>query len=222
MPERQHTDRLKVVLPVAAADLVDGLAFGALAVSLGMGVIAPVVMSALVYSGSAQYGALAVMSQHGSLGAAVGAAAALNARYLLMGTTIAPALGGSLRSRIGRSLLITDAAWAVAHRGDGRFDVRLLTLCGLLSLSGWTLGTAVGAVLGSAVGDPAAFGIDAAYPVFFIGLLREHLTDRRAWVLAVVGVLVAVALTPLLTPGIPILIAALCGVLAGAVMGERS
>src|SRR4051794_38389020 len=98
-------DRVKVVLPMAAADVLDGMAFGAMAVAAGMGVVAPAVMSLLVFSGSAQYGAVAVIGQHGSLGAAVATAATLNARYLLMGTTIAPVLTGSVWARLGRSLL---------------------------------------------------------------------------------------------------------------------
>lgn len=117
---------VRPVLPVAAADLADGMAFGALAASVGMGVLAPVAMSLLVFSGSAQYGAVAVIGQHGSVWAVVGAAAALNARYLLMGTTIAPALTGSAWSRVGTALLITDGSWAIAHRGEGRYDLRTL------------------------------------------------------------------------------------------------
>lgn len=54
-------------MPLAVAGLVDGMTFRALAVSIGRGVLAPVVMSLLVFSGSAQYGAIAVMGRHGSL-----------------------------------------------------------------------------------------------------------------------------------------------------------
>ena len=220
--DREPLSRVvRLVTPLAVADLADGMAFGALAVSIGMGVLAPVVMSLLVFSGSAQYGAIAVMGQHGSLGAVVGTAAALNARYLLMGTTIAPMLTGSAWPRVGRALLITDGSWAVAHRGDGRYDLRVLTVAGLLCLCGWTVGTALGAVLGGAIGDPARFGFDAMYPVFFLGLLRSHLTNTRAWLLATLGVLVAAGLAPLAPPGIPVLVAGACGAVAGAVLGAR-
>ncbi len=212
---------VRPVLPVAAADLADGMAFGALAASVGMGVLAPVAMSLLVFSGSAQYGAVAVIGQHGSVWAVVGAAAALNARYLLMGTTIAPALTGSAWSRAGTALLITDGSWAIAHRGDGRYDLRTLRVAGALCLCGWTAGTALGAVLGDAIGDPGRLGLDAAYPVFFLGLLRSHLKTTRAWVLAGLGVLVAAALVSWAPPGIPVLVAGAAGAVAGAALGVR-
>lgn len=98
----------------------------------------------------------------------VGTATALNARYLLMGTTIAPTLTGSACRGVGRALLITDGSWAVAHRRSGRYDLKVLTVAGLLCLCGWTAGTAPGAVLGGAIVDPARFGFDAAYSVFFL------------------------------------------------------
>ncbi|MEV4052079.1 AzlC family ABC transporter permease [Amycolatopsis sp. NPDC049688] len=212
---------LRPVLPVAAADLADGMAFGALAASVGMGVLAPVAMSLLVFSGSAQYGAVAVIAQHGSVWAVVGAAAALNARYLLMGTTIAPALTGSAWSRAGTAMLITDGSWAVAHRGDGKYDLQTLRLAGALCLCGWTAGTALGAVLGDAIGDPGRLGLDAAYPVFFLGLLRSHLKDARSWGLAVLGVVTAAALVFWAPPGIPVLVAGAVGGVTGAVLGVR-
>ncbi|GGP78710.1 AzlC family ABC transporter permease [Saccharothrix coeruleofusca] len=220
--EREPLGRVvRPVVPLAVADFADGMAFGALAVSIGLGVLAPVVMSLLVFSGSAQYGAIAVLGHDGSLWAVVGTAAALNARYLLMGTTIAPALTGSPWSRVGRALLITDGSWAVAHRGGGRYDMRVLTVAGLLCLCGWTAGTALGAVLGGAIGDPARFGLDAAYPVFFLGLLRSQLTSGRAWSLAAVGVAAVAGLAPFTPPGIPVLLAGAAGAVAGAVLGAR-
>ncbi|WP_290061908.1 AzlC family ABC transporter permease [Amycolatopsis solani] len=212
---------VRPVLPVAAADLADGMAFGALAASVGMGVLAPVAMSLLVFSGSAQYGAVAVIGQHGSVWAVVGAAAALNARYLLMGTTIAPALTGSAWSRAGTALLITDGSWAIAHRGDGRYDLRTLRVAGALCLCGWTAGTALGAILGDAIGDPGRLGLDAAYPVFFLGLLRAHLKTTRAWILAVLGVVAAGALVSWAPPGVPVLVAGAAGAVAGAALGVR-
>jgi predicted branched-subunit amino acid permease len=212
---------VRPVLPVAAADLADGMAFGALAASVGMGVLAPVAMSLLVFSGSAQYGAVAVIGQHGSVWAVIGAAAALNARYLLMGTTIAPALTGSAWSRAGTALLITDGSWAIAHRGEGRYDLRTLRVAGALCLCGWTAGTALGAILGDAIGDPGRLGLDAAYPVFFLGLLRTHLKTPRDWGLAVLGVVAAGALVAWAPPGVPVLVAGAAGAVAGTALGVR-
>jgi predicted branched-subunit amino acid permease len=73
----------------------------------------------------------------------------------------------------------------------------------------WNLATLVGAVGAGAVGDPDAFGIDAAVPAAFLALVGPRLrgrTERRTAVLAVLIAVVAVPLTPV---GVPVLLAAL-------------
>ena len=64
---------------------------------------------------------------------------------------------------------------------------------------------------GSLLGDPARLGLDAAFPALFVWLLRDHLG-----VLALLGAVVALVLTPLLAPGLPILAAGLAAGVIGA------
>ena len=42
------------------------------------------------------------------------------------------------------------------------------------------LGTVVGVLWGSVLGDPERLGLDAVYPAFFLALLFEELRSRRA------------------------------------------
>ena len=85
---------------------------------------------------------------------------------------------------------------------------------GWLLWVGWVGGTAVGALLGQAIGDPSAFGLDGAFAALFVALLAAQLTTRTRTVVAVVGSLIAVLLIPLSPPGVPI-IAATAAVLVG-------
>jgi predicted branched-subunit amino acid permease len=79
------------------------------------------------------------------------------------------------------------------------------------------LGTVVGALGANKLGDPKALGLDAVFPAFFLGLLlAEAMASRTARVVAVTGAAVALALTPVLPAGLPILIAA-----AAALLGWR-
>ena len=200
---------VRAMAPIAVGDVLDGIAFGALAVAV-LGRIAPGVLSATAFSGSAQYAALAVLRGHGTLVAALFAAAALNVRYLAMSGTVAVLTGGSRWRRALRCLLLTDASWSIASSGNDQQSAGArLAGAGLTELLAWTGGTVAGVLVGHAVGNPARFGLDAAYPAFFLWLLRDRIADRRDLLAAGIGAGLAAILTPVLPPGLPILAAGL-------------
>ena len=66
-----------------------------------------------------------------------------------------------------------DTSWAMANRG-GRFDRKLMIGATLPQYAGWLGGTVIGAVAGSAIGDPSELGLDAMFPAFFLALLVEE------------------------------------------------
>jgi predicted branched-subunit amino acid permease len=197
--------------PIALADIVDGVAFGALAAA-AMGHVAPIVMSLTAFSGSAQYAMLAVLGGNGTLAAALLAAAALNARYLAISAVVAERVPGSRWRRAACCVFLTDANWAVASDGG---PARLIGAA-LTELAAWTAGTAIGVACGSALGDPRRLGLDAAFPALFAWLLRDQLTDRPAVLAALGGATIALALVPLLPPGLPVLVAGLACAAWGA------
>jgi 4-azaleucine resistance transporter AzlC len=186
----------------------------AIAVSFGvlarpvMGAVAPIVMSIVVFSGAAQFGALAILAAGGGTGAAIAAGVLLNARYLAMGLALAPSLRGRPLSRAAFALAVVDASWAAASNGDGTFDPWYMVGATVPQYPAWVLGTVVGVLAGSALGDPRALGLDALFPAFFVGLLFEEMRGRRKLAAAGGGAGIALALTPLAPPGLPILAAA--------------
>jgi 4-azaleucine resistance transporter AzlC len=179
-----------------------------------MGSVAPIVMSIVVFSGAAQFGALAVLLAGGSAGAAVAAGVLLNARYLAMGLALAPSLRGRAASRAAFALPLVDASWAAASRGDGTFDPWYLVGVSIPQYAGWVLGTVVGVLIGSHLGDPNALGLDALFPAFFIVLLFEEARGRRRLAAAAGGAGIALVLTPVVPAGLPILAAAAAAVAA--------
>lgn len=200
---------LKAGLPIAAASLLLAMSFGVLARPV-MGTIAPIVMSALIFAGSAQFAALAVLAAGGGAGAAILAGVLLNARFVPMGVALAPSLrGGKLeRAAIGQAMV--DASWAMASRGDGRFDPGFMVGATFPNYPAWVGGTAIGVLLADVIGDPERLGLDALFPAFFLALLATELgRGRRAVAAAMAGVVVALALAPTTAPGIPIIAA--CG-----------
>jgi predicted branched-subunit amino acid permease len=200
--------------PLAVASLLLGTSFGVLAEPV-MGPVAPVVMSAIVFAGSAQFGALAVLAAGGGAGAAIAAGVLLNMRYLPMGVSIAASTrGGWLKRGLAAQPLI-DAGWAMSYRGDGRYDLPYMWGVTAVNYPMWVAGTAAGVLAGDLIGDPDRLGLDALFPAFFLGLLVGEATQsRRAWVAALLVAALALSLAPLTPPGVPILAACLAALIA--------
>lgn len=197
-------------LPLAVAVGLFGVSFGVLSVtSGGMGALPAIVMSATTYAGSAQFAAASVMASGGQTVAAVAAALLLNARYLPIGISVAGALSGGALRRFVKGQFIIDESWAIGARPDGSFDPGRLLGAGIVLWCAWVAGTVVGVLGGEALGDPAALGLDAAFPALFLALLVGQLRSRRAVGVAILGALIAVTLVPLAPPGVPIIAAAL-------------
>ena len=203
-------------MPFGIAVFAISVSFGVLARPL-MGILAPIVMSIVVFSGAAQLGALAVLLAGGSVGAAITAGVLLNARYLAMGIALAPSLKGRALSRAAFAMPLVDASWAASSRGDGTFDPWYMVGVSIPQYVGWVLGTVVGVFVGPRLGDPRALGLDALFPAFFIALLFEEVHGRRRMVAAGGGAAIALVLTPLVPVGLPILAAGAAAVAASRI-----
>ena len=219
-----------LALPVAAV----GMTFGLLAGPL-LGAVPSIVMSTLVWSGTAQFAALTVLASGGGTALAAGAGLLANTRFLPMGFAIAPSMTCEPLRRFLRGAVLADASFVIGNRGEGRFDISALVWAAPLQYFPWIAGTVVGVVGASAIGDPARWGLDVLFPVFYLSLLLPELfpdrfqghgrrsgraSDRsgrhgfaailshRPIIVAVLGAAITLALTPIAPAGVPILVAA--------------
>lgn len=206
-PARRARDGARAVLPLAVAVVAFGVSFGVLARAAGMGVAAPIAMSATTFAGSAQFAVVSILGGAGGAAAAVAAALLLNARYAPMSIAVGPGFRGPGWRRLLEAQLIVDESWALAARGGGRFEVPLLLGAGLVLYPCWIAGTAMGVLAGDLLGDPERLGLDAAFPALFLALLVPQLRSRTALAAALGGAAIAFALVPLAAPGIPIVAA---------------
>jgi predicted branched-subunit amino acid permease len=179
--------------------------------------VAPIVMSAIVFAGAAQFAALSVLSDGGSAAAAIIAGVLLNARFLPMGVAIAPSLRVRPAVRAATGQTLVDASWALANRGEGRFDIDFLVGATIAQYPAWVAGTAIGVIASGGIGDPGRFGLDAIFPAFFLGLLVNELRSPHTSGVALGGAALALVLTPIAPPGVPVLAACLAA-LAGAML----
>jgi predicted branched-subunit amino acid permease len=215
------------------ADGIVGVSFGAMAVSGGLPWWVPVLMSLLVFAGGSQIAAAGVVLAGGSPVAAVAAGAVLNTRLLPYGLAVADVAwpdGQPATSRRGRGIsqairqwgkrllgthVITDESVAFALREEDPARRRTaFWTCGVGLFAVWNVSVALGVLLGSAVKDTNAFGLDATFPAVMLALALPALADWRTRSSAGAGAVVAVALTPVLPAGLPVL-AALGGLAAG-------
>src|SRR3954466_15212728 len=207
-------------VPFAAAGFLLSLSFGVLARDAGFSTVAAIVMSAIVFAGSAQFAAVSIVAAGGGVGAAVGAAALMNSRFLPMGIALGPSLPGNAAKRAAQGQTVVDASWAMANKGDGTFDRWFLFGSTAVQYVTWLTGTVAGALAGDVIGNPDKYGLDAIYPTFFLALLLVELRNRRARWVAALGAAIALALVSFVPPGLPVLAAGLAA-FAGAIRRDR-
>ncbi|MFB8182933.1 AzlC family ABC transporter permease [Streptomyces sp. NPDC055966] len=186
-----------------------GVSFGAVSVAGGLPLWVPVLMSVLVYAGSAQFSAVGVLLAGGGPVAAVATGLLLNTRTAAFSLAVAEILGTSRAARFLGAHLVTDetVAFALAQSDPVR-QRRAFWISGLGLFAVWNIGVLAGALAGSALGDTARYGLDAAFPAVLVALvlpaLRADAAVRRC---AAAGAALALAVTPAVPAGVPVLVA---------------
>jgi 4-azaleucine resistance transporter AzlC len=173
-----------------------GLVFGAAAVNAGLAPAEALLMSVLVFSGSAQFTGVTMLAAGANPLAIVLTTLALGLRHVLMGASIAPYLRGmTLRWRALLAYFLVDESYAIAlsRYRAGRGDRWFFLGAGLALFGAWTLPSLAGAGLGGLVPDPAALGLDLVFPFIFLGLLAGLVRTRLEAVTALAAGLLALA-----------------------------
>lgn len=222
-PDQLSTSARRTIWVLGAAVGVFGVSLGVLATAAGLTVAQTCAMSVLVFTGASQFAAVGVLASGGSLGSALGSALLLAARNAAYGVALAPVVRRrSLARRLLAAQLVIDESTALATaQVGGRAREHAFWATGIAVFVFWNLGTALGAVAGDAIGDPEAFGLDAAFPAGFVALAMPHLARREGRVAAVCGVAIALVLVPLAPAGVPIVAAAL-GVVPAVLFAPRT
>lgn len=213
---------VRTALSVSVATGLYGVSFGALSVAAGLDLPQTMALSLLMFSGGSQFAAVGVIGAGGAVGAVVATAGLLGARNGLYGVQVAPLLGARGWRRLLAAHLTIDESTAVATAQPSRSATRAgfwWTGAGVFVL--WNAFTLLGALLGDALGDPRRYGLDAAAGAAFLALLWPRLSadDPRATrtvrVVAVTAAALALALTPVVPAGVPVLAAAALAIAVG-------
>jgi len=209
---------LRDISLVCLADAIVGASFGAITVSGGLRPWVPITMSVLVFAGGAQFAAAGVVLAGGSPAAAAVAGLVLNARLLPYGFTVADTVGGRWWTRLLGAQLITDETVAFTQRQHERQRRRAtFWACGLALFLCWNVAVVLGVLAGAVMRNTGDFGLDAAFPTVLLALVLPSLADRGTRNAALAGAVIAVAATPFLPAGLPVLLA-----LAGLALAGRA
>ncbi len=201
---------------VAVATGAYAISFGAISLAAGLNFWQTMVLSLVMFTGGSQFGLVGVVAGGGAPLAGAATAIMLGARNSLYGLRLSELLDVRGAKRLLAAHLVIDESTAMSIGRDSTRAARLgfyATGIGVFLL--WNLGTAIGLVGASWLSDPRLLGLDAAAPAAFLALLAPRLRDREAWAVALAAAIVALVAVPFVPVGIPVLIAALVGVVAG-------
>lgn len=207
-------DSLSVAIPVGTY----GAAFGAAAVAADFSVLQSCALSLLLFSGASQFAVVGVMGAGGAPLSAIATAALLGVRNGLYGMRMAPVLQVRGINKVLHAQITIDESTGVALSQERRGLAAMrygFSTTGLAVFIFWNLFTLLGALGANAIGDPSAWGLDAAVPAAFLGLLWPRLDSMGARWAAAGALAVAIALTPFVSAGLPIIATVLIAIALG-------
>jgi len=197
-------------LSVGVASGAYGVSFGALATASGLSAAQACALSALMFTGGSQFALIGVLSAGGSGLAGAASAVLLGSRNGLYAVQVAPLLGvRGLRRVLAAQLTIDESTAVATAQRDPALGRLGFWATGASVFVLWNAATLLGALVGGALGDPRAWGLDAAAGAAFLALVWPRLVTGSAAAAAAGAVVVATVTTPLLPPGLPVLAAAL-------------
>ncbi|NTV39305.1 MAG: AzlC family ABC transporter permease [Demequinaceae bacterium] len=206
-------------LSVSLATGAYGLSLGALAISAGLDLWQTMALSLIVFSGGSQFAFVGVIGAGGAPLAGVITSAFLGVRNGIYGLTLAPILRPMHGvTRLWAAQVTIDESTAVAlaqPASDPAARREGFWWTGVGVFVAWNAAVLAGTFIGQSIGDPAVWGLDAAAGAAFLGLVWPRLAARSARVVALSAATLALALTPVMPAGIPILSAALVAIVAG-------
>jgi predicted branched-subunit amino acid permease len=193
-----------------------GVSFGAVSMAAGLDLGQTCALSLLLFSGGSQFALVGVLGAGGSVGAGVLTALLLGARNAFYAIRLAPLLRVRGLRRLPTAQVVIDESTAMALAQPEPEAARLafrVTGIGIYVL--WNLATLLGALGADALGDPRRFGLDAAGPAAFVGLLAPRLRGKDPWLVVCGAVVVALGLAPFVPAGVPVLLAATVALAVG-------
>jgi predicted branched-subunit amino acid permease len=214
-PKKNQVDR--TAFSVAFTVGLYGAAFGAAGITAGFSILQTCLLSILLFSGASQFAVVGIMGAGGAAISAIATATLLGFRNTLYGLQMAPILKVKGIKRVLAAQITIDESTAVATLQDNDEDrKRGFYLTGIGVYVFWNLFTFLGALGASAIGDPSVWGLDAAVPAAFLGLIWPRIKNKVQFLVSGIAIAWALLLTPVTPAGIPIITTVVLAIIFGA------
>ena len=203
---------------------VYAISFGALAVAAGLSAWQAQALSLLMFTGASQFALIAVVASGGSALVAIATSTLVGTRNAFYAVAMAPVLEArGLRRLVAAQATIDESTGMAARYEKDRDSARLAfwsTAAAIYVL--WNLGTLIGSLGAGMLEDPDVLGLDAAAPAAFLALVWPRLTSWPMRAVAIVSLVSAVALSPFIGAGLPVLMGGAAGIVVGLALGARA
>ena len=171
-----------------------------------------------MFTGGSQFAFAGVIGAGGvaAAPAAIASASLLGVRNVAYGMRMSPVIGPGFLKRAAAAQFTIDESTAVSLAQTSSHARTVgFWVTGIGIYVGWNLSTLAGALLGDVLGDPRAYGLDAAAAAAFLALLWPRLRHRQPIAVGIAAAVLATLLTPVLMPGLPVIVAALVAIVVG-------
>src|SRR5215469_12058374 len=187
---------------------VSGIAFGAAAVSAGLSTWQACALSLVAFTGASQFALVGVIASGGSMLAGAAGAILLGSRNTLYGLRLADVLRPrGIRRLLTAHGVIDETTAMTLAQPDPAAGRRAFTATFVTLYLTWNLATLAGALGAGHIGSPQAFGLDVVGPAAFLALIYPRLrAGRTERLVALAGAAIALAATPVLPAGVPVIL----------------
>ena len=212
---RGFTQGFRAAAPLWLGIVPFGLVYAVVARDAGLSLIETQALSVLVFAGSAQFSAAGLFGSGAAALEIVSTTFLLNVRHVLYGLSLGRRIPLRGWRRAAAAYFLTDESFGVVAAREERTFAFLLG-AELSVFATWNLATLGGALVGTAIPDPAKLGLDLVFPLAFLALLVPLVRTRVELLVAVVSGGMAYVLAEGLPGGLPILVTGIAGSLLGA------
>ncbi len=212
---------LTPALPVVMGYIPVGFAYGVLGVNAGISTLNTILMSLIVFAGSAQLMATSFFAQGLNPVSIIITTFIVNLRHMLMSASLSTHMKEWKKAEVaGFCYELTDETFAVhsmRFNGGDTAALSAMTINLICQLS-WVVGTVLGVLAGNLISDVRPFALDYALPAMFIALLILQVHNRKHVIVAVVGAVISIVLWKIGVTQWNVILATVIGATLGAVL----
>lgn len=226
--EENFKQGVKDCIPTLLGYLSIGFAAGVVEKTSGMSILEIILMGLILYAGSAQFTAAAMIMSNASISSTIFTIFLVNLRHLLLSASITPYFKelSKLKSFIIGFELTDETFVVAANKGSKSKKVNFNWMLGLNITAhlNWVIANILGGVFGEFIEDPTNLGLDFALPAMFIGLLIIQICQESKYkknvIIAVLTVISMFICSKLFSGNVSVIIATVIGATIGVVMDK--